>query len=303
MTASMTVPRQMKGPFVEMASGPGRVRLDAAAQSHAGLVRENNEDSYVVCRLGRFIERVESNVPEDDLPSHFERTGQLMIVADGMGGHAAGEVASRRALTTTMQLILASPRWAMRLDEPESREREIRGLIARGKAYLDAVHERLIQHAKDDPSLAGMGTTITGAYSLGRDLFVLHVGDSKAYLLRGEHLIKITRDHTVAQHYADAGMISQEEVHGHKMNHVLTQAVGGPHDRLEGEMHHMELETGDRLLLCSDGLTDMAQEEDIKDALLAHPASADACQALVDLALAGGGKDNVTVIVAGYEIG
>jgi protein phosphatase len=226
-----------------------------------------------------------------------------MIVADGLGGHEAGEVASRSALVTTLQLILRSPRWALKLDDPTTREDEIRGLLERSRGYLAGVHAALREQAAGDARLAGMGTTLTGAFSVGSDLFVLHVGDSKAYLVRDGALRKITRDHTVAQEFADRGEIGQDEVATHRMHHVLTRALGGPDAELEGDMHHLRIAHGDRVLLCSDGLTDMTTEDEIAAVLAAHPASEDACRALVDLALEHGGRDNVTVIVAAFSVG
>ena len=278
------------------------VRIEIGALSHCGLVRENNEDAFLVFRLGRFLERVMSNVPEPELPSRFEEAGQMMIVADGLGGHEAGDVASRSALITALQLILRSPRWALKLDDPATRESEIRELLARSHGYLAGVHAALRRQAEENPHLAGMGTTLTGAYAVGSDLFVLHVGDSKAYLMHEGRLRKITHDHTVAQQYADLGVIPQEEVAKHRQHHVLTRAIGGPDAELEGDLHHLQVVPGDRLLLCSDGLTDMATEAEIAAALIANPVSEDACGALVDLALERGGRDNVTVIVARFRI-
>jgi protein phosphatase len=113
---------------------------------------------------------------------------------------------------------------------------------------------------------------------------------------------KLTHDHTVAQEYADLGVISQQEVATHRMQHVLTRAIGGPSEKLEGDLHHVQVDHGDRLLLCSDGLTDMASDEEIAGVLASHPESEPACRALVDLALERGGRDNITVIVAGYRV-
>ncbi len=293
-------PPAFEGPIAASGVPAVGVRADIAALTHRGHVRETNEDAYIVFRVGRYLERVLSNIPETELPSRREEGGHLMIVADGMGGHKAGEVASRNALIRTLELVVRSPRWALKLDDPATRETEIRELFARGRRYLAGIHLALREQAAGEASLAGMGTTFTGAYSLGADLFVLHVGDSKAYLLRAGSLSKITHDHTVAQQYADYGVIPQEEVARHRMHHVLTRAVGGPEAELEGDLHHLIVAPGDRLLLCSDGLTDMAEEGEIAEVLGAHSRSEDACRALVDLAIECGGRDNVTVIVAGY---
>jgi protein phosphatase len=281
---------------------PPRIRSDIGALSHQGLVREQNEDSFIVFRLGRYLERVMSSIPEDELPSRFEDSGHLMVVADGMGGHRGGEVASRSALVNTLQLILRSPRWALNLSDPATREKEISDLLERSRGYLAAVHASLRQQADGDASLDGMGTTLTGVYTVGADLFVLHVGDSKAYLVRGGAIRKITRDHTVAQHYADLGVIPQEAVPSHRMHHMLTRAIGGPTDDLQGDLHHLRIEDGDRVLLCSDGLTDMASDEEILGVVNSRPTSDEACKRLIELALAGGGRDNITVIVAGYRV-
>jgi protein phosphatase len=281
-------------------SGDLRLRADIAALSHRGKVRQNNEDAFIVFRIGRFLEPVASSIPIGELPPQQEVSGHVMIVADGLGGHEGGEVASRSALLEAVRLIGNSRRWALRFDDPATRVREIRELMERARGYLAEVHAALQRQAEADPALAGMGTTLTGAYTAGRDLFVLHVGDSKAFLVRGGMMIQVTRDHTVAQRYADLGMIPQHEVPTHQMSHVLTRAVGGPDADLRGDMHHLSLRPGDRLMLCSDGLTDMADEEQIAATLNAHPTSEGACRALVDLALERGGRDNITVVVAGY---
>src|SRR5262249_40087486 len=154
----------------------------------------------------------------------------------------------------------------------------------RSRGYLTAIHAALRRQAANDPALAGMGTTFTGAFSVGADLFVQHVGDSKAYVLRDGVLRRITRDHTVAQQYADMGVISQDEVSGHRMNHVLTRAVGGPDEELEGDIHHLIVRPGDRLLMCSDGLTDMLADDEITAILVANPSSEEAAPRLIERA-------------------
>jgi len=280
---------------------PVRLRPQIGALTDRGKVREANEDAYIVFRIGRFLERVMSNIPETELPSHAEDSGYLMVVADGLGGHEAGDVASRSALVSALQLILRSPRWALKLDDPGTREREISDLLGRTRGYLAGIHAILRRKASEDVRLAGMGTTMTGAFFVGSDLFVLHVGDSKAYLLRDGTLRKITHDHTVAQQYADLGVIPQEDVSRHRMQHVLTRALGGPDEDLEGDIYHLMLRESDRLLLCSDGLTDMASEAEIARILASAPGPDQACRALVDLALERGGRDNITSIVARFD--
>jgi len=225
-----------------------------------------------------------------------------MMVADGLGGHEGGEIASRTALVTSLEFILRSPQWALKFDDPRTRDREIAAMQERSRAYLAGVHETILRQAQQRPELTGMGTTLTGAWSVGLDLFVLHVGDSRAYLMRGSRLRKVTHDHTVAQDYADQGLIAQHEVDRHRMSHVLTRAVGGHGDDVEGDMHHVRLSPGDRLLLCSDGLTDMVSDQEILQVLRSGMPSEKIARTLVELANDHGGKDNVTVVVAGYAV-
>ena len=146
----------------------------------------------------------------------------MLIVADGMGGHAGGEVASLLAIATLINIILHAPEWIMRLDE-EHAER----LMDRAVARYRVVHEALQERARLDPRLRGMGTTMTAAYSLGRDLFVAQVGDSRAYRFRDGTLQLLTRDQTQAQMLADEGVIRQQDVARHRLRHVLTSALGG----------------------------------------------------------------------------
>jgi protein phosphatase len=147
-----------------------------------------------------------------------------------------------------------------------------------------------------------MGTTLTVAYSVGLDLIAFHVGDSRAYVLRDGHLTQLTRDQTVAQALADAGKIPAEDVASHDLRHVLTQAIGAESGEATATARQVCLADGDRLLLCTDGLSDLASNDEIADELNRAPSPQAACDALVKLALDRGGRDNVTVIAAFYSI-
>ena len=153
-----------------------------------------------------------------------------------------------------------------------------------------------------EPKLRGMGTTITAAHSLGDDLFVTHVGDSRAYLFRKGKLQLLTRDQTQAQLMADIGMISQQEVAQHRLRHVLTNTLGGLENDVRVDIQRFKLADADRLLLCTDGLTDMVEGDVVAGVLATEESSDVACRRLVDLALESGGKDNVTVVLARYLI-
>jgi len=164
------------------------------------------------------------------------------------------------------------------------------------------IHDVLVERAKHDPTLRGMGTTLTLACSLGQDLITTHVGDSRAYLFREGRLERLTRDQTLAQSLADAGAITQEEVASHATRHVLTSAIATRGAFVQAALGHTRLADGDQVLLCTDGLTEMVKEEAISRALSAAGPSADACHRLVELALEAGGKDNVTVVLGRYRI-
>ncbi|MBY0228125.1 MAG: protein phosphatase 2C domain-containing protein [Gemmataceae bacterium] len=278
------------------------VAFDAGAASHAGLVRPKNEDSYLVFKTGRSWERMNASSP-GQLPERFDEAGYVMAVADGMGGHQAGEVASQLAIKTAVAVVLNNPHWALKLDNPANRLKEIEQTIERAKGYFRAIHGALLERAKDDPSLTTMGTTLTSTYSFGSDLFVMHVGDSRAYVLSGGTLRQLTKDHTLAQEMADAGRMSPEEAQRHRLSHVLTRAIGGGSDEeLRTEVEYHELADGDTVLLCTDGLTNMVADAAIAEVLSREGKAQELAEALVERALAGGGKDNVTVVVGKYRI-
>jgi len=170
------------------------------------------------------------------------------------------------------------------------------------------IHDRFLEinavvseAAKATPGLAGMGTTLTVVWSIGNDLFVGHVGDSRAYLFRDGKLNRLTRDQTLAQELIDSGMIQPEDGVVRQYKHVLTQAIGTRGGSLHPEVHRMRLQDGDRILLCSDGLNEMVDDQTISALLKEHESSADACQALVSLGLENGGIDNITVVVGRYR--
>jgi protein phosphatase len=146
-----------------------------------------------------------------------------------------------------------------------------------------------------------MGTTMTVAYSIGEDLFVFHVGDSRAYLFRNGKLRQLTRDHTHVQKLVDAGTITREQAATHRLRHVLTNAIGGKAKKIGVDAQRLGLADADRLLLCTDGLTEVVEETEIAEVLGRGKAPEIVCRSLVDLALDRGGPDNVTVVTARFR--
>ena len=273
------------------------VQARFAALSHPGRVRQNNEDHYLIGKLDRGQETLLTNLPEGDVLPSFREWGYGMVVADGMGGAARGEKASSMAINTLMNLMLHFGKWNLRINERVAQE-----IIERAKGFYQSVGDALTEEGHENRSLAGMGTTLTAAFSAGRDLFVTSVGDSRAYLFRSHRLLQLTRDQTYSQLLADTGQISQHEVSTHPLRHILTQAIGAGGGSVKVQIKQLTLRNADCLLLCTDGLTEMVEEEEIAGVLMREDGPEAACRALVDLALEHGGTDNVTVLIGKYEI-
>ncbi|MDI3313225.1 MAG: protein phosphatase 2C domain-containing protein [Mycobacterium sp.] len=229
--------------------------LRYAARSDRGLVRTNNEDSVYA-------------------------GGRLLALADGMGGHAAGEVAS--------QLVIAA---LAHLDDDEPGG----DLLGKLDAAVRAGNSAIAAQVEMDPDLEGMGTTLTAILFEDNRLGLAHIGDSRAYLLRDGQLTQITKDDTFVQTLVDEGRITSEEAHSHPQRSLIMRALTG--HEVEPTLIMREARAGDRYLLCSDGLSDPVSDETILEALQI-PDVEESADRLIELALRGGGPDNVTVIVA-----
>jgi serine/threonine protein phosphatase PrpC len=231
--------------------------LRYAVRSDVGLTRADNEDSAYA-------------------------GPRVLVIADGMGGAAAGEVASSVAVATIA-----------RLDE----ETVGTDLIGPLREAVDDAQAQIAVLVEAEPALAGMGTTVTATLAGDGRLGLIHVGDSRAYLLRGGSLERMTHDHTLVQSLIDAGRITEEEARVHPQRAVVTRAVDGSAD-VTADVSVRELFAGDRLLLCSDGLSGVVSDDTIAATLSGQADPGTAAEALIDLALRGGGPDNVTCIVA-----
>jgi protein phosphatase len=282
---------------VPLPEQPIPVQVDAFGLSHPGKVRPNNEDHFLVIRFGRFLERLHTNLPEGEIPSMAGEVGYGMAVADGIGGNAGGEVASKLAISALVQSVLDLPDWILRLKD----DSYVQEAMRRARDRFAQVRAAMTEQARNDPSLQRFGTTMTVAYSLAWDLLLTHIGDSRAYLLRQDSIWQLTRDHTLAQAMADARIIGQEEVAAHRLRHTLTRSLGTAGEPVAPDLHRVALESGDRLLLCSDGLSEMVPNANIARILGTEKTAADACHQLVNAALTAGGKDNITVVVATYR--
>jgi protein phosphatase len=280
----------------EAEGNPMRDKIDVYGLSDRGRVREANEDQFLIADLNKSMLVHQTSLSHED-HTHLVGglQGKLLLVADGMGGHAQGQRASAVAVGGLTHYVLNTMPWFFRLepDQEADLEHEL-------KAALEECQQRIKAVASDDPGSRGMGTTLTLAYVLWPRLYVVHAGDSRCYLQRGGRLEQITKDHTVAQQLVDKGAMSPEEAHESRWSHVLWNCVGGGAHELRPDVYKATMHAGDTLLLCSDGLTAGLSPEEILQ-LLGRGASAEqTCRDLVEAANARGGRDNVTVVVARF---
>jgi len=238
------------------------MKIISAAGTDRGRIRENNEDSLLV---------------EDDVA--------LYAVADGIGGHRGGEVASRMAIETLRMIVRES---VSRGFGPDT------AAAALDTAFTTA-NARIVETGSQDPSLAGMGTTMTALLMTGTRAYVAHLGDSRAYLLRDGSLQQVTEDHAVVAEQVRAGLITPEQARRSPLRHIITRALG-----IQQEVHvdHRTIELGpaDVFLLCTDGLTEMVEAPEI-ESILIRDSPAEAVVKLIAAANDYGGADNITVVV------
>ena len=272
------------------------VAVELAGRSHAGT-RPANEDHYLILRLGRDQQTLATSLPESAVPARFEETGYGMVVADGMGATGAGETASRLAIRTLAELLLHFGRWNLRVDPLTAQD-----IMQRAERFYHRVDETVTEVGFESPERYGMGTTLTAAGSAGDDLFIAHVGHSRAYLLRDANITQLTRDQTLAQRLSDTGRPAPLELAARDARHILTDALGGLAGYARVQIEHFRLKHDDRVLLCTNGLTDVVSDQRIAAVVQEPRAVDDQCQALVDLALASGGTDNITVVMAKYTV-
>ena len=232
-----------------------------------GRSRSNNEDSVVI-----------------------DAACALTVLADGMGGYNAGEVASSMA-TSLIQSEMS--RW-LSLASSGASDNDVRRAMV---LCVDKANRAIYSAANSNPKQAGMGTTLVMAIFRGEGVLLGHVGDSRCYRLRGDHLSRITRDHSLLQEQLDAGLITPEQAAYSSNKNLVTRAVG-VEANVQLELHRPDVHAGDLYLLCSDGLSDMLDDEAILAHLLGSDSLPSAAQALIDAANAAGGRDNISVILA-----
>jgi serine/threonine protein phosphatase PrpC len=242
--------------------------MKVASMTDTGRVRKNNEDSFFVDgRIG------------------------LLIVADGMGGHNGGEVASRIAVDTISGLIAAE---LASENGPENPDRMIRYAVEQADA-------RIREQADTDPDLQNMGTTLVLALCRGSVIHLAHVGDSRAYLIRNGEIRQLTEDHSLLAQMLKDGQIAKQDAPNFRLRHIVTRSLGN-RVASEAEVSTVEWRAGDYLLLCSDGLTNMVEDSELRSFIAAGGADIQrSCREAIDRANRNGGKDNITAVLAYFD--
>ncbi len=247
------------------------MEVQAQGLTHVGRQRQHNEDSFLV-----------------------ESDARLFLVADGMGGHAAGEIASRIAVDAISEFILHTKEddgtWPHAYDENFKRSTN------RLMAAVRMANTRVLEAMRKDARLRGMGTTVVACLADDDVMSFAHVGDSRAYLIRDNALNRITNDHSWVFEQVQAGMLTEAEAEKHPLRNVITRALGGAL-QVTPDASEIKTKPGDVFLLCSDGLTGMVPEDEILRVVTESPSLDEACQKLIDTANERGGLDNITAIL------
>lgn len=259
------------------------IRYRVAGKTDVGQVREHNEDNFLVANLETGERAVVDG--ESELPSR----GAVFGVCDGMGGAAAGEVASQLAVDLVFECLAAEPALTQR-DE----------LARRLVEAVEQAGVQIFRNARSDRAHRGMGTTSTIGALVDDRLFLAQVGDSRAYVYRGGQLVLATRDQSLVNQLIEAGQLTEQEADNFEHNNIILQALGTA-ETVQVDLTYVDLRRGDTLLMCSDGLSGMIKADEMRLVLEAEPEPAQACSKLIERANAAGGHDNITAIVVKFD--
>lgn len=271
----------------------GQLRLRVCGMTHPGRVRSENQDRFVAADLearGAILDGGEEEVRPGP-------RGVLLVVADGMGGEAAGGLASEIAVDRILDRMVEG---AQDGEATLSIQGDPRHFAGRLKRAVEEANLFIHRHAEENPAFRGMGTTVTAAGVLQDELFLAQVGDSRAYLVREGETVQLTRDQSLLQHLLDSGQITEEEAERSERRNVILQALG-PSPTVSVDLTVQRLRRGDALVLCSDGLSGLVRREEIGRLVAEDRNLEEVCTELIDLANGRGGPDNVTVLLARFE--
>jgi serine/threonine protein phosphatase PrpC len=271
-----------------MSNSESPVWLNAFGQSDVGVVRENNEDSFLMADLSTGVVASDATA----FSHAIGPKGSLLLVADGMGGAVAGEVASKMAADQVMRGISSQLSGMRHLNQ--------RGFVRTLKQSVYDANSVVFDEAQSDKTLRGMGTTLTAAAVLGEFVYFAQLGDSRAYLARNGSIVQMTKDQSLVAQLIATGGLSPHEARTHPQRNVILQALG-VQPKVDVVISFAQLKRGDQLVLCSDGLHGKVEAEEVNETLQRWATPADVCQRLIELARERGGEDNITVVVANFD--
>ena len=264
------------------------IRVSVFAKTDVGRTRDHNEDSFIVADLSRNNASLHPEVRDHEVGPK----GTLLMVADGMGGAASGEVASDMTIKTVLSHLMTE--W---MNDSESTPQQF---AYRLKEAVEKANQQIHQYAKDHPENRGMGTTTTAVGILGGHVYLSQVGDSRCYLVRGGAAIQLTKDQSLMQRLVDAGELTEEEAEKSERRNIILQALG-PDAKVRVDLTHQDVRKGDAVMLCSDGLSGQVKKDEIARIVSSGKDLVDICGELIELANQRGGPDNITVIVARFS--
>src|SRR5213595_2945830 len=267
---------------------PKPVKIEVFAKTDLGKTRDHNEDRFLVADLTRGEASLQPAVREHEVGER----GSLFIVADGMGGAAAGELASEMATETIYEQMIRM--WGNEKDVTPQR------FAYRLKEAVEVANSHIHSYAKAHPEVRGMGTTTTAVGILNDHVYLTQVGDSRAYLIRDGQAVQLTRDQSLMQRLVEAGELTEEEAARSERRNIILQALG-PDARVKVDLTHQEVRKGDILVLCSDGLTGTVKKEEIAAVATRERDLLAACDKLIALANERGRPDNITVVLARFD--
>ncbi len=271
-------------------------QMDCFGLTNPGLKRPTNQDHYLIADLNKSMRIHDTSLTLDNETRVYGGSqGKLLVIADGMGGEAEGERACTIAVDQLTTYVLNSLSWCFRLEQDSEHDFE-----DHLKDALESCQKSIQDVVATHPEMHSMGTTMTMVYIVWPRAFVVHVGDSRCYLLRNGELAQITVDHTVSEIMVETGKMSREEARHSPMGHALWNVLGGRSAELAVDVYKLTLKRDDVLLLCTDGLYNMVPQETLQELLNSNSSAESACRKLVDLANQNGGKDNITVIVSHF---
>jgi PPM family protein phosphatase len=264
------------------------VRVSVFGKTDLGRARDHNEDTFLVADLSTGNASLQPEVRCHEVGPR----GSLFMVADGMGGAAAGELASAMAADLIYKHMATV--WATDPDVSPAR------FAFRMKEAVELANQQIHTYAYEHPDVRGMGTTVTAAGVSDGDLYLAQIGDSRAYLVRNGEAIQLTKDQSLTQRLVDAGELTEEEAEQSERRNIILQALG-PDPRVKVDLTHQPLRRGDTLIICSDGLSGLVRREEFSALTRKHPDLSALCSALIDLANERGGPDNITAVAAHFD--